>query len=125
MKIKDFMTTKLITVDPQETVAAGARLLGRNGLGALPVVGEGGRLRGVLTHRDITQRCVAAGLDPNRTRVGAVMTTHAFAAGPEDSAALTAKAMADRGLRRLPVTQSGRLVGMVSLSDLSRQGDLG
>ena len=64
MEVQEIMTAKVITVGQDEPVTAAARLLRRWNLGALPVTDSAGRLRGVLTDRDIVLRCVAAEEDP-------------------------------------------------------------
>ncbi|MBQ2158734.1 MAG: CBS domain-containing protein [Oscillospiraceae bacterium] len=118
MQVKDLMSSHLITVDREETVAAAARLLSRHNVGALPVT-NGGKLVGMLTERDIAVRCVAANFDPNLTRVRSVMSAGAVTVPAEESGLRAAKTMGKHQVRRLPVTQNGRLVGMLSQSDLA------
>ncbi len=118
MQVKDLMSSHLITVDREETVAAAARLLSRHNVGALPVT-NGGKLVGMLTDRDIAVRCVAANFDPNLTRVRSVMSAGAVTVPAEESGLRAAKTMGKHQVRRLPVTQNGRLVGMLSQSDLA------
>ena len=97
MEVQEIMTAKVITVGQDEPVTAAARLLRRWNLGALPVTDSTGRLRGVLTDRDIVLRCLV-----------------------QSAAAL----MAREQLRRLPVAENGRLVGMVTACDLARREKL-
>ena len=118
MQVRDLRSSHLITVDREETVAAAARLLSRHNVGALPVT-AGGRLVGMLTDRDIAVRCVAANFDPNLTRVRSVMSAGAVTVPAEESGLRAAKTMGKHQVRRLPVTQNGRLVGMLSQSDLA------
>ncbi len=118
MQVKDLMSSNPVTVDREETVAAAARLLSRHNIGALPVTSQGGRLVGMLTDRDITVRCVAANFDPNITRVRTVMSSGTVTINAEDSKTQAAKTMGKHQVRRLPVTQDGRLVGMLSEKDL-------
>ena len=121
MQVKDMMSSHLITVDREETVAAAARLLSRHNVGALPVTSQG-KLVGMLTDRDITVRCVAANFDPNITRVRTVMSAGAVTVPAEESGRSAAKTMDKHQICRLPVTQNGRLVGMLSQGDLSAFG---
>lgn len=74
MEVQEIMTAKVITVGQDEPVTAAARLLRRWNLGALPVTDSTGRLRGVLTDRDIVLRCLALDNDPADTRVSEVMS---------------------------------------------------
>lgn len=122
MQVRDLMSSHLITVDREETVAAAARLLSRHNVGALPVT-AGGRLVGMLTDRDIAVRCVAANFDPNLTRVRSVMSAGAVTIPAGESGLKAAKTMGKHQVRRLPVTQDGRLVGMVSQADLALSAD--
>jgi CBS domain-containing protein len=119
MQVKDLMSSHLITVDREETVAAAARLLSRHNVGALPVTAQGGKLVGMLTDRDITVRCVAANYDPNVTRVRTVMSAGAVTVPAEESEVRAARTMGKHQVRRLPVTQNGKLVGMLSQGDLA------
>ena len=118
MQVKDLMSDSPITVDREETVAAAARLLSRHNIGALPVTTQDGKLVGMLTDRDITVRCVAANYDPNITRVRTVMSSGAVTVTAEESGKQAAKAMGKHQVRRLPVTQNGKLIGMLSQKDL-------
>lgn len=123
MQVKELMSSHLITVDREETVAAAARLLSRHNVGALPVTAQGGRLVGMLTDRDITVRCVAANFDPNITRVRTVMSTGTVTIPAEETQLKAAKTMGRHRVRRLPVTENGRLVGMLSQADLALSTD--
>lgn len=123
MRVKDCMTKQVISVGAGEPVSVAARLMARYNLGALPVRGTDGQLEGMLTDRDIVLRCIAAERSPKAVRVREVMTRSVAAAAPDTDAAAAAWIMAARQVRRLPVTEEGRLVGMVSLADLSRRPD--
>lgn len=123
MRVKDCMTKQVISVGAGEPVSVAARLMARYNLGALPVRGTDGQLEGMLTDRDIVLRCIAAERSPKAVRVREVMTRSVAAAAPNTDAAAAAGIMAARQVRRLPVTEEGRLVGMVSLADLSRRPD--
>ena len=119
MEVQEIMTARVITVGQDEPVTAAARLLRRWNLGALPV-----RLRGVLTDRDIVLRCLALENDPADTRVSEVMSRAVVTARPHDSVQTAASLMAREQLRRLPVAENGKLVGMVTACDLARREKL-
>lgn len=121
MKVKDIMNPKPVTVGKEETVAAAARRLAGQNLGALPVCGENGRLCGMVTDRDLVIRCVAAGRNPEQTRVSEVMTGRVISIHPDTDASVAAHLMGREQVRRLPVTDNGRLCGMLGLSDLAVQ----
>ena len=84
MQVKEVMSRRIIAISPEETVAVAARLLSQHNIGALPVCSRDGRLRGMVTDRDIVVRCVAAGDDPERTRVAEIMTRRVLAAEPNN-----------------------------------------
>ena len=123
MLVQDVMSRHVVTVSGQESAALAARLLNRYNVGALPVCSQAGQLQGMLTDRDIALRCVAAGRDPTRTLVEQVMTRRVTAARPEMDAAEAAQLMRTRQVRRLPVTEQGKVVGLVSLADLAKLPD--
>lgn len=125
MTVNEIMTGRVITIGQDEPVSAAARLLKRHNLGALPVCDGSGRLRGLLTDRDIVLRCVAADEDPKTTRIGEIMSRGIVTAGPEDTVEQAAAVMSRDQVRRLPVTREGRVVGMVSLCDLARRESCG
>ncbi|MBQ7802066.1 MAG: CBS domain-containing protein [Oscillospiraceae bacterium] len=119
MKLRDIMTTPVIRIDPQESVAVAARTLTHYNIGALPVCGSDGRICGLVTDRDIVTRCLAAGRQPGSTTVQEIMTRGVVAAVPDTDAALAAQMMGKRQIRRLPVVENEKLCGMVSIGDLA------
>ncbi len=120
MKVRDCMTKNVVCVGAQEPVSVAARLMYRYNLGALPVQGADGRLAGVLTDRDVVLRCVAPERQAGQLRVKDIMSAGVVSVRPDEQVAQAASLMAARQLRRLPVAQDGRLVGIVSLADLAR-----
>ncbi len=120
MKICDIMTDGAVSIGPHEPVSAAAKLLKSKNIGALPVCDGQGRLRGMLTDRDIVIRCVAAGEDPAGVKVEEIMSRGVVFAGPFDEVEHAVRLMSGDQVRRLPVVDSGRLVGMVSLCDMAR-----
>lgn len=120
MLVKDLMTPGAVTVEPGSSVALAARLISRHNVGILPVCSPGKRLRGVVTDRDIVLRCVAAEEDPAQTPVRDIMTRGCATLAPGDDCREASRLMAVHQVRRLPVVEEGRLVGMLSLSDLAR-----
>lgn len=119
MQVRELMSRDVVTVSPEETVAVAARLLSRYNIGAVPVCERDGRLRGVVTDRDIVLRCVAAEKPPEQTAVREIMTRRVLSVSPKDEAEDAAALMAREQVRRLPVAQDGRIVGVLSLGDLS------
>ncbi len=123
MEVREIMTRPAVAVGQDEPVAAAVRLMRRYNLGALPVCDAGGRLRGMVTDRDITLRCFGGDADPAGMRISEIMSRGIVTARSSDSVESAAKTMARDRVRRLPVTENGRLVGMVSLCDMARRRD--
>ena len=119
MKLREIMTKNVVRIRPDEPVAVAARALAQYNIGALPVCGSDGRMCGLLTDRDIVTRCLAAGRSPSTTPVKAIMTTGVVSAPPDMELGLAAGLMGRRQIRRLPVTENGKLCGMLSLGDLA------
>ena len=123
MEVRDIMTSQVITVGQDEPVTAAVRLLRRYNLGALPVCDSRGKLRGMVTDRDILLRCVAGENDVASTRISEIMSRGIVTGSPTDSVGRAAEIMARDRVRRLPVTVEGRVVGMLSLADMARRPD--
>ena len=120
MKVKDIMSERLITVSPDENLAVAARLLSRYNIGALPVCGKDGKLRGMVTDRDIVLRCVATEDDPNSMKVSEIMTRRVISVRADEPLEVATGFMSQKQIRRIPVEEDGKLVGMVSLADIAK-----
>ena len=123
MKVKDVMSTNIVCIEPNESAAVAARLLSRFNIGALPVCTKDGRLRGMVTDRDIVLRCVAADDDAQTVKVSEIMTRRIYSVDAQDSVQNASALMARQQIRRLPVEEGGKLVGMVSLGDVAKLHD--
>lgn len=122
MQVKDLMNPSVVTIEPGSSAALAARLISRHNVGALPVCGEDRRLRGVVTDRDIVLRCIAAEEDPAQTPVRDIMTRSCTTVSPQDDCREATRLMSLHQVRRLPVVENGRLVGVISLGDVARSG---
>ena len=123
MNVKDCMNPHVISIAPEETVAVAARLMARHNVGALPVRARDGSLCGIVTDRDLILRCVALNHPAEETSVSRVMTARVTAVAPSTSLTQAAATMSREQVRRLPVVEGRRLVGMVTLGDLSHRDD--
>ena len=120
--VKDIMTNAPLTIDVGASVTAAAELMREADIGALVVTDSSG-VRGVLTDRDVTVRVVAAGSDPATTAVGDIVAPDLVAVSPHDDVDTATELMRTNALRRLPVLDGERLVGIVSLGDLAIDRD--
>jgi CBS domain-containing protein len=119
MKVRELMTSKPATVEPDSTCGEAATLMKQEDCGSLPVVGNG-RLVGIITDRDIVVRCVAAGKDPKTLRVAEVMSADPITVKPDDDVARAEKVMAESQIRRVPVVEDGALVGIIVTAQIAR-----
>lgn len=120
MKVFDLMSDSVVSVGANEPITAAARLLKKYNIGALPVCDDKGKLKGMITDRDIAIRCVAESSDPNKAVVSDIMTRGAVTIDENAYIGDAARIMAEAQIRRLPVCKNGTLVGMLSLGDLAR-----
>lgn len=120
MQVSELMRGSIISVDPGDAVSSAARMLYRYNIGALPVCSDDGRIKGIITDRDIVLRCVAAEVDPENTPVREIMSRNVVTVSPDDDVREAARLMATDQIRRLPVVQEGKVVGMLSLGDISK-----
>lgn len=125
MKIQELMSQNVIKIHPEESVSVAARTLTHYNIGALPVCGRDGAMCGLVTDRDLVIRCLAAGKDPQSTKIREVMTGNVVTAKPDMEASVAAHLMGQKQVRRLPVVENGRLCGMVSLGDIANREETG
>ena len=128
MNIREVMTPNPSCVAPGDPIQNAAQIMRDEDTGAVPVV-ENGRILGMVTDRDIVIRAVADGAKMDRP-VREIVSSDVVCATPEMSTRDASKLMAEHQVRRLPVVENDRLVGIVSLGDLavkegrdSRTGD--
>jgi CBS domain-containing protein len=122
MNVRELMTSAPVTVEPDATLGAVATLMKQQDCGSIPVV-QGGRLVGIVTDRDIVIRGVASGGDPKTQRVSTVMSADPVTIGPDADLADAEKLMADRQIRRLPVVEKAKLVGIIVTAQIARAGE--
>jgi CBS domain-containing protein len=120
--LREIMTQRPVTVETGDTVTAAARSMRDGNIGDVVVL-ESGQVQGILTDRDIVVRALAEGRDPARTSVGEICSRELTTLAPTDTIEDAVKTMRDKAIRRLPVVEGGRPVGIVSLGDLAVDRD--
>lgn len=122
MQVSEIMSRSVKLAKPTDTLQQAARMMAELDAGALPV-SENDRLIGIITDRDIAIRGDGAGCDPTRTQIRQVMSQEQVKyCFEDDDVENVARNMAELQVRRLPVmNRNKRLVGIVSLGDISRQ----
>ncbi len=111
--------TQVHSVTEATTVKEAAEVMNRHHVAALVVL-EGDRLVGIFTERDVTDRVVAVGADPNTTTVGATMTRDPDTVAPDAAPTVVLDAMVAHDYRHMPVVKDGKVMAMVSVRDLFR-----
>jgi CBS domain-containing protein len=119
--IRDLMTSDPSTVEASATVEEAAQVMDKEDIGNVLVV-ENGEVQGIITDRDIVVRVIAKGNGPDAS-VREACTTNVEALGPDDSIDDALKKMEQANVRRLPVVEDGKPVGIVSLGDLAQAKD--
>jgi len=121
MKVRDVMTKSVATVSPDTTIRDAAQIMQQHNVGSVPVVDATG-LVGIITDRDIVVRNIAQGQDPLSTPVKNIMTSQVMTADPEEDVHTITRKMSTQQIRRVPVVENQKLVGMVSLGDIATTG---
>lgn len=119
MKIRDLMTHSVSCVKPETSLAQVARQMQRENVGSIPVCDDLSQIVGIVTDRDIVIRSVSNGGSPSTAKD--IMTKDIVSVGPNSSTHEAALLMAKHQVRRLPVVEAGRLIGVLSLSDIARR----
>jgi CBS domain-containing protein len=120
--IREIMTADPRTVDTSATCLDAGREMRDGDVGALVVV-DGGAVAGVVTDRDIVVRVVADGRDPASTRVSEAATMSPVTLNVDQTVEDAIRVVREQDIRRVPVVQDGRPVGIVSLGDLAIERD--
>lgn len=118
-RVREAMTPAPTTVGAGENVVEAARLMAAQDVGSLPVVDDQ-QLVGMITDRDLVLQVLAKDLDPHTTPVSTVCSENPIVVGPEDSLDDALQRMARERVRRLPVVEDRRLVGILAQADVSR-----
>src|SRR5919202_5775465 len=116
---REIMSGGVDCVGENETVADAARKMAQLNVGALPICGEDDRLKGMLTDRDIVVKVLAEGKDPNTCKAGELAQGKPVTIGADDSLEELVRTMSQYQVRRVPVIDGHRLVGVVSESDVA------
>jgi len=120
--IGDVMTRTPQVLDVSDSVEKAARLMSSEDIGDV-IVCRQDTLCGIVTDRDITIRVIAEGRDPATTTLGEVCSNDVTTLSPQDSVADAVRLMREKAIRRIPVVEGGRPVGIVSIGDLAMERD--
>lgn len=119
VKVVDQMTLKPITIHSSATIRECAKQMKKNDVGSLLILDKG-KLLGIITEEDLTDRVLAEDLDPNKTFVSEIMTKKLITIEPETDLYDALMEMRDNKIRQLPVLKDKKLVGFITLKDILR-----
>jgi CBS domain-containing protein len=117
---REIMTADVACIGEEDSVSTAARKMAELGVGSLPICGTDQRLKGMLTDRDIVVKVLAAGRNPDEVRAGELAQGEAITIGADDDAAEVLRTMGGYQVRRLPVIDNHKLVGIVAVADVAR-----
>jgi len=120
--VREIMTENPVTLPRSASISEAAKRMRDDDIGDV-IVMDDGDMCGLVTDRDIVVRAVAEGADPQFTKVDEICTHELVTVGPDDSLQQTVRLMRERAVRRVPVVDGGRPVGIVSLGDLAIELD--
>ena len=121
MRVMELMTKKPATCKTSDSLSAAAKLMWDGDCGAIPVVDDGGSVKGMITDRDICMACFTRDRAPSHISVHEAMSHDLFSCLPESNLADAERIMRLNRVRRLPVVdRKGFLVGILSLADIAR-----
>ncbi|MGW5333127.1 CBS domain-containing protein [Streptomyces bauhiniae] len=118
--VRDIMTSELVTVEPQASVASVARLMRDEGVGTV-LVTEDGELKCLVSDRDLVVRVFAEGEDPDETTVIEAASDDLVTIGPDESVDDAVELMREHAVRRIPVVEGEVAVGIIALGDLAAE----
>ncbi len=123
LKLREIMVKNVVAVDTEATVKTAVDLMNKHEIGCLVAV-EREKPLGIVTERDILKRVIPKLIDPEKTKVGAIMSKPLFVGKPQMTVGKAVKIMFKQKIKKLPVVENGRLVGLVTLTDVVRSPNI-
>lgn len=117
--LKDIMVRDVVTISPDKTAQDAARLMVGHGIGSV-VVMDSEKVIGIVTERDLVRKVCAKDIPSSKVKIQDVMSTPIITAEPDLPIEAAVQRMFNNKIRRLPVVENGRLVGIVTISDIAK-----
>ena len=124
MRVKDCMCNNLVKAAPETTVTEAAKLMNSNQIGCLPICSSDDKVVGFVTDRDIITRAVAHNKDCNNTKLSDIMTINVIKTTADTDIKEAANIMANNQVRRLPVLENGKAIGVLTIGDIAQQDNI-
>lgn len=122
-RVKEIMQKNVLTIHPNQTIFDASVLMACKLIGSLSVVKEDRTFVGIITDRDLVTRCIALGKDPKKVKVYECMTTNPIRTVPSATLADAMVLMGEYGIRRLPIVENDKLIGLISIADIAKVSD--
>ena len=123
MKVKDCMCNSVCSCTPDTTICDCAKQMRDNHVGCISVCNQNNEILGIVTDRDLILRCVACDKDPKTTTINDVMTNDICCCTPTDDIENVESKMDKLHIRRVPVVEGKKVIGMVTIGDLIKSPD--
>lgn len=123
MKVRDIMTKDVVFADKEDSVLTVAKLMKHHNIGAVPIVENAEKVLGMVTDRDIVLNMADYNFDPANTFALKLMTDKLYTVKPEADLSSALALMKKQQIRRLPVMENNKLVGMLSIGDIAVRSD--
>lgn len=124
MKIKDCMCHEVCFVKPEDKISDACALMLKNHVGCIPVCDNEKKVVGLITDRDVILRSVCCDKDAKTTPVSDIMSCNVQCCGPEDEVEHAEKLMSDLQIRRIPIVENNKIVGMLTIGDLAENTNI-
>ena len=124
MKVKECMCENVCYCKPDTKISDVAKMMNENGVGCIPVCNDENCVVGILTDRDIILRSIACDKDVCKTNVSDIMTCNTVCCDCNEEIKNATNNMGKTGIRRIPVTENGKLVGMLTMGDLAKHKNI-
>jgi CBS domain-containing protein len=124
MKVSDILAAKgreVVVIEPTANLHTAAKLLASRKIGAIVILGAGGRIAGILSERDIVRALAERGANALDSSVGQTMTRDVMTCSEDDTCAEIMERMTTRKFRHLPVVHESKMVGLISIGDVVKQ----
>lgn len=119
MKIEDLMIRSVITMSPDASAYEAVKISNKNKIGCLVVV-DNNQIVGILTERDLLERILEKCRNPKETKISEIMTRHVVMGKPDMELSEATRLMFENKVKKLPIIDGNRLVGIVTLTDIAR-----
>ena len=114
------MIRNVITLQGNATVHEAVQLLNKHKIGCLVILNDNGQIAGIITERDLLERVLESCRNPKQTRVSEIMTRNVITGTPNMDVFEATRLMFKLRVKKLPITENNRLVGIVTLTDIAR-----